>query len=67
MAEQLDTLVDDGMLSTTINTTELATLIISVLDGLQLQWLYEPTIDMATHLRALFDLLGQPVRIDADA
>lgn len=35
----------------------LATLFIAAMDGLQIQWLLDPAIDMATHLRAMVTLL----------
>ena len=35
----------------------LATLFIAAMDGLQIQWLLDPAIDMAAHLRAMVTLL----------
>ncbi len=36
---------------------QLATLIVATMDGLQVQWLLDPTIDMTAHLETLIQLL----------
>ena len=37
---------------------QVATLIVATMDGLQIQWLLDPDIDMTTHLEALIRLLS---------
>lgn len=49
-----------GLVRTDLPADVAATLIISAMDGLQLQWLLDPTVDMAAHLRALFSVLAPP-------
>lgn len=40
-----------------IDSEVAATLLLACMDGLQLQWLHDPTIDMGAHLRVLVDAL----------
>jgi AcrR family transcriptional regulator len=39
-----------------------ATILIAVADGLQLQWLFDPSHDMAAHIGELWDALARGVR-----
>lgn len=41
-----------------LNPQSVANLLIAVCDGLQTQWMLDPTIDMAEHLASLVSLLG---------
>lgn len=58
LAESLDAVQGGSNISGSLDTRSLATLLIAVMDGLQLQWLYNPTIDMAQHVRLFLDLVG---------
>lgn len=53
--------LDDGQAAGTVRSDltahELATLIVATMDGLQLQWLLDPRIDMASHLSTMIRLL----------
>jgi AcrR family transcriptional regulator len=51
---------DAGEVSGRIDPVTLARIIQAVADGLQLQWMLEPDIDMAATVGALFDLLAAP-------
>jgi AcrR family transcriptional regulator len=46
-----------GQLSDRIDAEALARIFQAVADGLQLQWMQDPEIDMAAHVEALFDVL----------
>jgi AcrR family transcriptional regulator len=46
-----------GLLRDDIPAETAATLVIAAMDGLQIQWLLDPSIDMAEHLRNLIRLL----------
>lgn len=46
-----------GDLDTTLDPDVLASLLIAVMDGLQLQWLYNPNVEMVSHLNAFVDLI----------
>jgi len=52
----------DGALRADIAPETAATLVLATMDGLQTQWLLDPRIDMAAHLRALVRLLESPGR-----
>lgn len=49
-----------GRLPQDIDPETLARLVQAASDGLQLQWLQDPTVDMAAAMDALFALLGAP-------
>ena len=49
---------DAGVLRRGISADAAATLLLATMDGLQIQWLLDPAIDMAEHLRTLIDLLA---------
>ncbi|WP_353815274.1 TetR/AcrR family transcriptional regulator [Agromyces sp. SYSU T00266] len=55
-----------GAARTDIDAGQAAMLILSSADGLQVQWLMDPTIDMAEHVSALLRLL-EPAAPPADA
>lgn len=46
-----------GRLSDRVDTQALARIFQAVADGLQLQWMQDPELDMAAHVEALFDVL----------
>jgi AcrR family transcriptional regulator len=47
-----------GTLTSGLDPTVIANLLIAVADGLQTQWLLDPDVDMAAHLSTLISLLG---------
>ena len=53
---------EGGALRADIAPETAATLVLATMDGLQTQWLLDPRIDMAAHLRALVLLLEGPGR-----
>lgn len=48
---------DAGNVRTDISASEAASLLIAAMDGLQVQWLLDPHIDMVAHLRTLIRML----------
>lgn len=56
----------EGLLRDDIDPAAAATLVLATMDGLQIQWLLDPGIDMGEHLRSLVTLLG-PTRADPRA
>lgn len=50
----------DGTISSTIDPDTLARILQAVADGLQLQWMLDPTVDMAAIMDALFTALLTP-------
>lgn len=50
----------DGRLPADLDPDRFAVLAVALMDGLQLQWLYDPEIDMAAHLGHFWDLLTGP-------
>ncbi|MRX44061.1 TetR/AcrR family transcriptional regulator [Agromyces kandeliae] len=56
----------DGTARTDIDADQAAMLILASADGLQVQWLMDPTIDMAEHVAVLLRLL-EPPTTPADA
>jgi len=57
-AEALTKLQDDGRLTTAIDADTLARIFQAVADGLQVQWMQDPDVDMAGTMSALFDALS---------
>lgn len=51
---------DEGRYVPAMSPNDIAVILISLSDGLQLQWLIDPTIDPATQLRAAITRLTQP-------
>jgi AcrR family transcriptional regulator len=49
---------EEGALRDDIAAPAAASIVLAAMDGLQTQWLLDPAIDMAEHLRALVGLLG---------
>lgn len=54
---QLIAAQESGSVRLDIEADTLAVLILAAMDGLQVQWLLEPHLDMVAHLTALFELL----------
>lgn len=50
-----------GRLTAGVDPESLAVILAAVEDGLQLRWLYEPSIDMARHVAALMNALVLPI------
>lgn len=48
----------DGRLGDAADPSRLAVLLFSLLDGLQMQWMYDRSLDIADHLEYFFSLLG---------
>lgn len=48
----------DGILRADLDPIVAANIVLATMDGLQTQWLLDPSIDMAKHLRALVALLA---------
>lgn len=57
-ADVFGRLQDEGRLAAEADPRRLAALFIALLDGLQTQWMYDNSIDMADHATHLLDLLG---------
>lgn len=51
---------DAGRLRDHLDLDVVARLIVSLVEGLQLTWLSDPTVDMADHMAAYLDLLRAP-------
>ena len=56
LADALGTAVADGRLRRDLDPERAARILIAVADGLQTQWLIDPTIDMADHVAHLVEL-----------
>ena len=67
LTEAIERAQDAGELGPAIDRDEAARLIIAAADGLQVQWLLDPSIDMTAHLRRLWELLGVSSMITASA
>ena len=50
----------DGRLRDDVDPARLARLLVAVSDGLQVQWLLDPSFDMAADVEAVLALLGEP-------
>lgn len=55
---RIDRQIEAGVLRADLDRDALTSLIIGAMDGLQLQWLYQPRIDMAGSMDLLTSLLG---------
>jgi len=55
---QLETAQAAAVIRSDLGADTLAVLIIAAMDGLQVQWLLDPTLDMVAHLAGLFELLA---------
>lgn len=51
-----------GLMRPDIDPAVAASLVLATMDGLQLQWLLDESIDMGEHLRSLVGLLSSPAR-----
>lgn len=49
---------DAGLLGQGLNAEKLAAIVIALADGLQVQWMLDPGVDMAGHIDYLLDSLG---------
>jgi AcrR family transcriptional regulator len=49
---------EDGRLPQAADPERLATIIVALSDGLQMRWMFDPDIDMGSHLQYLFEALG---------
>lgn len=56
----------DGELTTAVAPETFARIVQAVADGIQLQWMMDPSFDMADTVDALFDAVMPPVRPAAD-
>ena len=56
MARQLREMQDAGRLRSGIDTEALASIMLAVSDGMQIQWLYDPSRDMAAHVELIAQL-----------
>jgi AcrR family transcriptional regulator len=56
-AEAIRERQDAGDLRPEVDADQAATLLLAVADGLQTQWLMDPSVDMAEHVEAFFGLL----------
>ncbi len=59
-AEGVAELQRDGRLPAHLDPQRFAVLTVALMDGLQMQWLYDPEIDMADHVAYLWELLSAP-------
>ncbi|MEK0156633.1 TetR/AcrR family transcriptional regulator [Arthrobacter oryzae] len=60
LAEDIARRQDAGEVRTDMSATMLARLVVAAFDGLQLQWLYDKSVDMADGLTQLVDVLLAP-------
>ncbi|WP_353808348.1 TetR/AcrR family transcriptional regulator [Agromyces sp. SYSU T00194] len=60
MADHLRTQQDAGVVRADLDPDALAAVLAAAADGLQTQWMLDPDIDMAAHLRVLIDALDAP-------
>ncbi|WP_349627063.1 TetR/AcrR family transcriptional regulator [Leifsonia sp. C5G2] len=60
VAEAIARRQEEGGISDAVDAETIARVIQAVADGLQLQWLQDPTVDMAATVDAVFDLLAAP-------
>jgi AcrR family transcriptional regulator len=58
MARHVGNLQSDGDLAPDIDSTALASLILAIFDGLQLQWLLDPDVDMLAAIKTFDRLLS---------
>jgi AcrR family transcriptional regulator len=65
IAERLAGLIEQGKelneVGTDVDTNLVARVLIAVMDGLQIQWLLDPTLDMASDFRAFCALLTRAI------
>ena len=52
---------ESGAIRDDVKASVIATLMLATMDGLQTQWLLDPTIDMTAHLREFLHLLSPPI------
>ena len=43
-----------GRLRSELSTEQLAVIMVALIDGLQMQWMYDPAVDMADHVAHLW-------------
>lgn len=55
-----DRLRDEGRLTAPTSSESLARQLVALMDGLQVQWLYDRSFDMAAEVRHFFDLILAP-------
>lgn len=55
-----------GELPEEVDPHMLAVIVAALQDGLQLRWLYEPSVDMAAHIRHFFQAMAIPVAEEAN-
>ncbi|MBF9066479.1 TetR/AcrR family transcriptional regulator [Streptacidiphilus fuscans] len=60
LASWLDSRAEAGELRTDLPTERLATLVLAAIDGIQLQWLADPSLDMRQPVTDLLTQLGLP-------
>ncbi|MCI1641884.1 MAG: TetR/AcrR family transcriptional regulator [Actinomyces sp.] len=60
LTESFERYRDAGWLREGLDPETCATLLIASLDGLQTQWLYDPSIDMSDYIRRFMSMLGAP-------
>lgn len=58
LTEAITAAAAEGRIDPDVSPERLATLLIAVADGLQMQWLYDESIDMSDHLSYLLGLLA---------
>jgi AcrR family transcriptional regulator len=51
-------MIDEGILPPAVDAEKFANLLVALQDGLQLSWLYRPTVDMAEHVENFFTLVA---------
>ena len=56
LADAVDRAVTDGQLPRDVDRDRLARLLVALADGLQVQWLLDPSFDMAADIEAFLDL-----------
>ncbi|MFC4888459.1 TetR/AcrR family transcriptional regulator [Streptomyces beijiangensis] len=57
-ADTLRKLQEEGRLSPGLDPERLALMVFALIDGLQMQWLHDPDVDMADHVAYFWELVG---------
>lgn len=57
LQDSIERMRADGRLQTDLSSEHLAVIMVALIDGLQMQWMYEPAVDMADHVSQLWSLI----------
>ena len=54
----MDRMREEGRLRSELSSQQLAVIMVALIDGLQMQWMYDPAVDMAAHVAHLWSLIA---------